>query len=57
MSAISETYNCANNILELVHVLPNVFFITNKNGKYESTDELPNDVRLKDIAKFHGIMV
>ena len=31
--------------------------ITTKNGKYESTDELPNDVRLKDIVKLHGIMV
>ena len=31
--------------------------ITTKNGKYESTDELPNNVRLKDIAKLHGIMV
>ena len=45
------------NILELVDILPNVFFttneteriITNKNGKYELTDELPNDVRLTKI--------
>ena len=26
MSAISETYNCAHNILELVGILPNVSF-------------------------------
>ena len=25
--------------------------ITNKYGKYELTDELPNDVRLKKISK------
>ena len=25
--------------------------ITNKTGKYELTDELPNDVRLKQISK------
>ena len=24
--------------------------ITNKNGRYELTDELPNDVRLKKIS-------
>ena len=37
MSAISETYNRADNILELVDILPNVSFTTsetNKNGKY-----------------------
>ena len=31
--------------------------ITNKNGKCELTDELPNDVRLKKISKLHGIIV
>ena len=31
--------------------------ITNKNGKYELTDELPNDVRLKKISKLHKIIV
>ena len=31
--------------------------ITSKNGKYELTDELPNDVRLKKISKLHGIKV
>ena len=31
--------------------------ITNKNGKYELTDELPNDVRLKKISELHGIIV
>ena len=31
--------------------------ITNKNVKYELTDELPNDVRLKEISKLHGILV
>ena len=30
---------------------------TNKNGKYELTDELPNVVRLKKISKLHGINV
>ena len=31
--------------------------ITSKNGKYELTDELPNDVRLKKISELHGIKV
>ena len=31
--------------------------ITNKNGKCELTDELPNDVKLKKISKLHGIIV
>ena len=65
MSAISETYNRAHNILEVVDILPNVFFfilvkrnviITNKNGKYELTDELSNDLILKKISKLHGII-
>ena len=28
-----------------------------KNGKYELTNELPNDVKLKKISKFYGIKV
>ena len=31
--------------------------ITNKSGKDELTDELPNDVRLKEISKLHGSIV
>ena len=31
--------------------------ITNKNGKYELSDELPIDVRLKKISKLHGTIV
>ena len=31
--------------------------IINKNVKYELTEELPNDVRLKKISKLHGIIV
>ena len=31
--------------------------ITNKNGKYELTEELSNDVRLKKISKLYGIIV
>ena len=31
--------------------------IINKNGKYELTGELPNNVILKKISKFHGIKV
>ena len=31
--------------------------ITNKNGKYELTDELPNDVKLKKMSKLYGIIV
>ena len=31
--------------------------ITNKNGKYELNDELPNDLRLKKILKLHGIVL
>ena len=30
MSAISETYNCAHNILELADILPNVSFTTSE---------------------------
>ena len=65
MSAISETYNRAHNILEVVDILPNVFFfilvkrnviVTNKNGKYELTDELSNDLILNKISKLHGII-
>ena len=65
MSVISETYNHAHNILELLisyqmfllqQVKRNVI-ITNKNGKYKLTDELPNNVRLKKISKLHGIIV
>ena len=33
MSAISETYNRANNILELVLVLPNVSFTTSETER------------------------
>ena len=59
MSAISETYNRVYNILELVDIFPNVSLttcetkvdITNRNGKYEFTNELPNDIRLKKIVK------
>ena len=29
--------------------------ITNVNGKYELTDELSKDVRLKKISKIYGI--
>ena len=29
--------------------------ITNENAKYELTDELLNDARLKKISKLHGI--
>ena len=60
MSAISETYNHAHNILELVDILPNISFatnwnviITNKIGEYKSNDELPNDVRLKSTWGKH----
>ena len=31
--------------------------ITSKNGEYELTDELPNDVRPKKISELHGIKV
>ena len=55
MSTISETYSRGHNVLELIDILLNVSFptskrnviITNKNGKYELTDELPKNVRLK----------
>ena len=45
-SAISESHNRAHKILEFVDISPNVSFTT-ENGKYELTDELPNNVRLK----------
>ena len=31
--------------------------ISNKNGKYELTDELLNNVRLKKTSKLYGIIV
>ena len=31
--------------------------ITNKNGKHELTDELPNNVRPKKTSNPHGIIV
>ena len=34
MSVISETYNRAHNILELVDILPNVSFSTNETEHY-----------------------
>ena len=47
MSAISETYNYALNVLELVDILSNVSFTTNikrnviiKNVKYVLTEDL-----------------
>ena len=33
MSAISETYNCVSNILELVDILPNVSLITSQTER------------------------
>ena len=33
MSAISETYNCAHNILELEDILPNVSFTTSETER------------------------
>ena len=65
MSTISEIYNRAHNILELVDIFPNVSFktsetnmiVTNKNGKYELTDKLSSNVRLKKISKLHRIIV
>ena len=65
MSVIPETYNRSHNILELVDILPNASFttneseviITNKNVKYELTNELPNDVYLKESSKFHVVIV
>ena len=64
MSAISEYYNRAHNILELTDFLSNFSFtvkrnviITKKKGKCGLTGEFPNDVRLKKISKLHGIIV
>ena len=65
MSTISEIYNRAHNILELVDIFPNISFktsetnviVTNKNGKYELTDKLSSNVRLKKISKLHRIIV
>ena len=65
MSTISEIYNRAHNILELADIFPNVSFktsetnviVTNKNGKYELTDKLSSNVRLKKISKLHRIIV
>ena len=63
--SLSETYSRVHNILELENILPNLSFttsetnmiITNKNGKNELTDELPNNIRLKEISQLHGIIV
>ena len=58
MSAISGTYNRGHNILEFVDILPNASFtkseteiiIINKCDKYELTDDLLNNVKLKKIS-------
>ena len=63
MSAISETCNRAYKIWELADFFPNVSFatsernviITNKNVKYELTEDLSIDLRLKKISKLHRI--
>ena len=34
MSTISETYNCAHNILELADILPYAYFTTNMKRNY-----------------------
>ena len=34
MSAISETYKGAHNVLELVDILPNVYFTTSETERY-----------------------
>ena len=66
MSAISETYNRGLNIWELSDIYQMFFFskqmkrnviITNKNDKYELTDEFPNNVRVKKISKMHQTIV
>ena len=65
MSVVSETCNCAHNILELADTLPNIFskqvkqnvIITDKNVKYQLIDEFPNKLRLKEILKLHEIIV
>ena len=57
MSAISEIYNRAHNILELADILRNIslttsetkVIITNKIGKYQWTGELSNNTRLEKI--------
>ena len=33
--------------------LKRIVISTNKIGKYQLTDELPNDVRLKKMSKLH----
>ena len=63
MSAISKTYNCTHNILDLKDVLPNASFTASEteldyyHSKFELTDELPNNVRLKKISELHKIKV
>ena len=53
MSAISENYN-RGDILVSQQVKRKVI-IPNKNGKYELTGKLPNNIRLKKILKLHGV--
>ena len=55
MSAISENYN-RGDILVSQQVKQKVV-IPNKSGKYELTDKLPNNTRLKKILKLHGVVV
>ena len=57
MSAISETCNRVNDILEFVEQVKRNVINTNRNGKYELTDKLPNDVSLKKISGLHVIIV
>ena len=64
LKAISETYNHCHNILELADILPNAssqqvkrnVIITNRNDKYELTDELPNDELPKNLRKSQNSM-
>ena len=64
LKAISETYNHGHNIWELADILPNAssqqvkrnVIITNRNDKYELTDELPNDELPKDVRKSQNSM-
>ena len=61
MSAISETYNHAHNILDFVYILPNVSFTVRRNVIITNKIVIRVDwrvgKRLKKISELHEIIV
>ena len=58
ISAISETNDHAHNLKQmfLSQQVKRNEIITNENGEYELTDELPKDLRLKKISWNYSLL-